>query len=66
MTYNPYQCEPGEIVYRRQPTMSEIRFGHGATHYRTFTIADTPEMFLADGSRKRFFKAKDDGLFYRR
>jgi len=64
--YNPYQCEEGETVYRRQPTMAEIRFGHGAIHYRTFTIADTPEMFLPDGSRKRFFKAKDDGLFYRR
>lgn len=64
--YNAYQCGEGEIVYRRQPTMSEIRFGHGAIHYRTFTIADTPEMFFADGSRKRFFKAKDDGLFYRR
>jgi hypothetical protein len=64
--YNPYKCDTGEIVYRRTPTMSEMRFGYGDTHYRTFIIAETPEMFHFDGTRKRFFKAKDDGLRYYR
>jgi hypothetical protein len=64
--YNPYKCDDGETVYRRLPTMAEMRFGHGATHYRTFVIADTPELFRADGTRKRFFKSSDDGLRYYR
>lgn len=64
--YNAYQCEAGEIVYRRNPTPGEIRFGHGATHYRTFTLSETPELFRADGTKKSRFKALDDGLFYSR
>jgi hypothetical protein len=64
--YNPYQCDSGEIVYRRNPTPSEIRFGMGATHYRTFTLDETPELYRLDGSRKNRFKAQDDGLFYTR
>lgn len=64
--YNPYQSDVGEIVYRRNPTQSEIRFGMGATHYRAFTLGDTPELYRADGSLKSRFKAKDDGLFYSR
>jgi hypothetical protein len=64
--YSAYQCDAGEIVYRRNPTPAEIRFGHGATHYRTFTLDDTPEIFRADGTKKSRFKALDDGLFYSR
>ena len=64
--YNAYQCDAGEIVYRRNPTAAEIRFGHGATHYRTFTLDDTPELFRADGTKKSRFKALADGLFYSR
>jgi hypothetical protein len=64
--YNAYKCDAGEIVYRRNPTPAEIRFGHGAIHYRTFTLDDTPEIFRADGTKKSRFKALDDGLFYSR
>jgi hypothetical protein len=38
----------------------------GATHYRTFTLDETPELYRLDGSIKSRFKAKDDGLFYSR
>ena len=64
--FNAYQCDKGEIVYRRNPTAAEIRFGNGATHYRTFEIAETPELFRADGTMKSRFKASDDGLYYTR
>jgi hypothetical protein len=64
--FNPYQCELGEIVCHRSPTQAEINFGHGATHYRTFEIAETPELFRADGTMKSRFKASDDGLYYTR
>lgn len=48
--------------YHREPTASEIRFGAGATHYRTF---DLDECCHA-GTRilKRWFVAADDGLRY--
>lgn len=61
--FNPYTCEAGEIVYRRNPTAAEIRFGNGATHYRTFIKNETPELFRKDGTIKSRFKA-DDGLTY--
>jgi hypothetical protein len=64
--YNPYQCEAGEIVYRRNPTPAEVRRGAGAQHYRTFVKADTPEIYHANGAIKSRFRAKDDGLFYSR
>jgi len=63
--FNPYKCGIGEIVYRRNPTAAEIRFGNGATHYRTFIKQETPEIFRKDGTLKRRFKA-NDGLFYTR
>lgn len=52
------------ITYHRAPTKSEIRFGHGATHYRTFPV----EECCHKGTRilKRWFVAKDDGLRYYR
>lgn len=35
--YNPFKPEiPGNIVGWRNPTPSEIRFGHGAIHYAEF------------------------------
>lgn len=64
--FNAYQCDAGEIVYRRNPTSAEIRFGHGAIHYRTFTLDDTPELFRVDGTKKSRFKALDEGLYYSR
>jgi len=52
-----------EVTRRRPPTPSEIRFGHGATHYRDFPV----EAVCWEGTRipKRWFVA-DDGLRYYR
>ena len=52
------------VSYHRKPTPSEIRFGHGATHYRDFS----PEECCHKGTRiaKRWFVAADDGLRYYR
>lgn len=47
----------------RQPTASEIRFGHGAVHYRDFTLADFWDY------KEHRIKSKiqaDDGLIYSR
>ena len=52
------------LHYHREPTQAEIAFGHGATHYRTFSVetACYPNTRIA----KRWFVAKDDGLRYYR
>jgi hypothetical protein len=52
------------LTYHRPPTKSEIRFGHGAIHYRDFT----PEECCFPGTRipKKWFVASDDGLRYYR
>jgi hypothetical protein len=52
------------LHYHREPTKAEIAFGHGATHYRTFAIAEA----CYPGTRiaRRWFKASDDGLRYYR
>jgi hypothetical protein len=50
------------ITYHRKPTASEIKFGHGATHYRDFTAKDVTK---TDGNLKKRLKA-DDGLIYTR
>ncbi len=55
--------EPDYIEYHRKPTPAEIRFGHGATHYRDFLRSWVTK---ADGTLKRWFKAHDDGLRYYR
>lgn len=49
------------IEYNRKPTQSEIKFGHGATHYRDFEAID---YLKKDGTIKKRIKAKDDGLIY--
>lgn len=55
--FNPFTPEtPGNSVYYRNPTPSEIRFGHGATHYREFE----PD----EHKGRKWFKALDDGLRY--
>jgi len=58
----PVRDDVTECQYHRPPTKSEIRFGHGATHYRTFSV----EECCHKGTRikKRWFVAKDDGLRY--
>lgn len=50
------------VTYHRQPTPSEIKFGHGATHYRDFNIRTC---IKRDGNLKKRLKA-DDGLIYTR
>lgn len=48
-----------KIEYSRQPTKSEIKFGHGATHYLTIN----KDKFLnKDGTVKKCVKV--DGLIY--
>jgi|WetSurMetagenome_2_1015567.scaffolds.fasta_scaffold1109195_1 hypothetical protein len=49
------------ITYHRKPTVSEIKFGYGAMHYRDF---DIEELVKPDGNIKKWIKAKDDGLRY--
>lgn len=50
-----------KFTAHRPPTEGEIRFGHGATHYRDFTAA---QIGVNDkGQLKRRFKAAD-GLIY--
>lgn len=51
------------IEYHRKPTQSEIKFGHGATHYRDFEAID---YLKKDGSIKKRIKAENDGLIYTR
>lgn len=49
------------LCYHRKPTMSEITFGHGATHY-----ADMPLDICVsdDGKIKQKLKSPLDGLWY--
>lgn len=47
--------------YWRNPTKGEIKFGHGAIHYRDF---DREQCFNEDGTFKLALKAKDDRLKY--
>lgn len=50
-----------ECTYHRNPTEGEIRFGVGATHYRTFTV----EECCHPGTRyKKAWFVADDGLRY--
>ncbi len=60
----PLRDDIVESQYHRDPTPSEIRFGHGATHYRSFPV----EVCCFPGTRipKKWFVAEDDGLRYYR
>jgi hypothetical protein len=49
------------IEYSRKPTKSEIKFGHGATHYKSF---DESACSKKDGSIKKRLKCPIDGLIY--
>ena len=51
------------IEYHRKPTPSEIKFGHGATHYKSF---DETACTKKDGSIKKRLKCHLDGLTYTR
>lgn len=60
----PVRDDVTEITYHRNPTQSEIRFGHGATHYADFTI----EECCFEGTRipKKWFVSQYDGMRYYR
>ena len=51
------------IEYHRQPTKSDIVFGHGAMHYREFPLSECVNP--KTGDLKKWLKA-DDGLRYYR
>lgn len=51
------------IEYKRKPNNYELKFGYGATHYRTFLIKD---VLNRKGELKKWFKCKDDNLNYSR
>jgi hypothetical protein len=53
--------EVKEITYWRNPTKEEIKFRHGATHYRDF---DVKICFDEEGFLKLRAKASDDKLIY--
>lgn len=60
----PIRGDVTHVTYHRPPTAAEIRFGHGATHYREFPA----EACCKPATRvlKRWFIAPDDGLRYYR
>jgi hypothetical protein len=52
----------GEAIRcHREPTKGELKFGNGATHYRTFMREDITNR---KGELKKWFKADDDKLNY--
>ncbi len=53
--------KPKTLDYWRNPTKEEIKFGYGATHYRSF---DFESCFDEDGFQKVKVKASDDELIY--
>jgi hypothetical protein len=60
----PVRDDVSKVDYHRPPTKGDIKFGNGATHYRTFAV----EECCHPGTRilKRWFVAQDDGLKYYR
>lgn len=52
-----------EITYHRKPTESEIKFGHGATHYKDF---NRKQCTKPNGDIKKRLKCPIDGLIYTR
>lgn len=62
-TLNISGVQTRAFTYSRKPTASEIKFGHGATHYKDF---DESICRKADGSLKKRLKCPLDGLIYTR
>ena len=60
----PIRHDVTEVEYHRPPTPAEIKFGHGATHYRTFPVDECCHPHT--GMLKMWFKAPDDKLRYYR
>jgi len=52
-----------DLAYSRNPTEAEIKFGHGATHYKDF---DSSTYLTKDLSIKKRIKCPIDGLIYTR
>jgi len=52
-----------KLEYSREPTASEIKFGHGARHYKDF---DSAVFLKKDGKVKKRLKCPVDGLIYTR
>ena len=59
----PVRDDVTEVTYHRRPTAGELRFGEGATHYRTFPVEDC--CFPGTRILRKWFVA-DDGLRYSR
>jgi len=57
----PVRDDVMECAYHRPPTKAEIKFGYGAIHYRTFTVAEC--CHTGTRIKKKWFVA-DDGLRY--
>jgi hypothetical protein len=51
-----------DITYHRNPTKSEIKFGHGATHYKDFPMDLC--INIKTGKLKKWLKCPQDGLRY--
>ncbi len=51
------------ITYHRNPTNREIRFGYGATHYKSFPLEICQHK---NGTLKKWLKCPYDGLRYYR
>ena len=60
----PVREDVEHVTSHRAPTQAELRMGYGATHYRSFPVAE----IVHPGTRipKRWFVAPDDGLRYYR
>jgi hypothetical protein len=58
-----WQSENSEnvITYHREPTKAEIKFGHGATHYKDFPLSQCTKK---DGNYKKWLICPIDGLRY--
>ena len=55
--------KPTTIEYSRKPTIGEIKFGYGATHYKDF---ESNIYLKKDGSIKKRLKCPIDNLIYTR
>jgi len=51
------------IEYWRKPTKTEIKFGHGAIHFREFQFKDCFDEY---GYLKEKIKSTNDNLIYQR
>lgn len=63
---NDVTVEKGVITYHRSPTASEIKFGHGATHYADFNLEDCCEEYKGNFYPKKMLACPQDGLRYYR